>query len=35
MRVLTGIENRGVNGVLVLVCDGLKGLLVAVETAWP
>ncbi|GAA2230059.1 hypothetical protein GCM10010104_24010 [Streptomyces indiaensis] len=29
------IKNRGVNDLLMLVCDGLKGLPEAVETVWP
>ncbi|MGW0087156.1 IS256 family transposase [Streptomyces sp. NPDC003393] len=32
MHILTEIKNRGVNDVLMLVCDGLKGLPDAVET---
>lgn len=35
MHILTEIKNRGVNDVLVLVCDGLKGVPEAVETVWP
>ncbi len=35
MHILTEIKNRGVNDVLMLVCDGLKGLPDAVETVWP
>jgi putative transposase len=35
LRVLTEIKNRGVNDVLMLVCDGLKGLPQAVEAVWP
>ncbi|GHI81694.1 hypothetical protein Sspor_72550 [Streptomyces spororaveus] len=35
MHILTEIKNRGVNDVLMLVCDGLKGLPEAVETVWP
>jgi transposase-like protein len=31
----TEIKNRGVQDVLMLVCDGLKGLPEAVETVWP
>ncbi|WP_405800210.1 IS256 family transposase [Streptomyces halstedii] len=34
-HILTEIKNRGVNDVLMLVCDGLKGLPDAVETVWP
>src|ERR1041384_7265318 len=35
MHILTEIKNRGVNDVLMLVCDGLKGLPDAVEAIWP
>jgi putative transposase len=35
LHVLTEIKNRGVQDVLMLVCDGLKGLPEAVETVWP
>jgi transposase-like protein len=35
LHILTEIKNRGVNDVLMLVCDGLKGLPEAVETVWP
>ncbi|MHC3462913.1 IS256 family transposase [Streptomyces flavovirens] len=35
MHILTEIKNRGVNDVLMLVRDGLKGLPDAVETVWP
>ncbi|WP_254650704.1 IS256 family transposase [Streptomyces sp. GbtcB7] len=35
LHVLTEIKNRGVGDVLMLVCDGLKGLPEAVETVWP
>lgn len=35
MHILTEIKNRGVSDVLMLVCDGLKGLPDAVETIWP
>lgn len=34
-RVLTELKNRGVADVLMLVCDGLKGLPDAVATVWP
>jgi putative transposase len=34
-RVLTELKNRGVQDVLMLVCDGLKGLPDAVNTVWP
>ena len=35
MHILTEIKNRGVNDVLMLVCDGLKVLPDAVEAVWP
>lgn len=35
MHILNEIKNRGVSDVLMLVCDGLKGLPDAVETIWP
>ncbi|WP_254390847.1 IS256 family transposase [Streptomyces sp. AC550_RSS872] len=35
LNILTEIKNRGVSDVLMLVCDGLKGLPEAVETVWP
>jgi transposase-like protein len=35
LHVLTELKNRGVTDVLMLVCDGLKGLPQAVETVWP
>lgn len=34
LNVLTEIKNRGVADVLMLVCDGLKGLPEAVNTVW-
>ena len=34
-QVLTEIKNRGVEDVLMLVCDGLKGLPDSVATVWP
>jgi transposase-like protein len=34
LRVLAEIKNRGVADVLMLVCDGLKGLPDAVSTVW-
>jgi transposase-like protein len=34
MNVLTEIKNRGVTDILMLVCDGLKGLPEAVNTVW-
>ncbi|MFE9368157.1 IS256 family transposase, partial [Streptomyces sp. NPDC006978] len=35
LQVLTEIKNRGVQDVLMLVCDGLTGLPDAVNTVWP
>lgn len=35
LHILTEIKNRGVSDVLMLVCDGFKGLPDAVETVWP
>lgn len=35
LQVLTEIKNRGVEDVLMLVCDGLKGLPDSVATVWP
>lgn len=35
IHILTEIKNRGVNDILMLVCDGLKGLPDAVGTVWP
>jgi putative transposase len=35
LHVLTELKNRGVNDVLMVVCDGLKGLPEAIETVWP
>ncbi len=35
LHVLTEIKNRGVEDVLMLVCDGLKGLPDAVGALWP
>ena len=34
LRVLTEIKNRGTNDVLMVVCDGLKGLPDAVNSVW-
>ncbi len=34
LRILTEIKNRGVKDVLMLVCDGLKGLPDAVNACW-
>ncbi|MFJ9753125.1 IS256 family transposase [Streptomyces chartreusis] len=35
LSVFTELRNRGLEDVLILVCDGLKGLPDAVETVWP
>jgi putative transposase len=35
LHVLTEIKNRGVNDVLMVVCDGLTGLPEAVTATWP
>jgi transposase-like protein len=35
LHVLTEIKNRGVGDVLMVVCDGLKGLPQAIEQVWP
>ncbi|MET7729695.1 IS256 family transposase [Streptomyces mirabilis] len=35
LQVFTELKNRGLDDVLMLVCDGLKGLPDAVETVWP
>jgi putative transposase len=35
LHVLTELKNRGVTDVLMLVCDGIKGLPQAVEAVWP
>lgn len=35
LQVLTEIKNRGVEDVLMLVCDGLTGLPDSVNTVWP
>ncbi|TLF90831.1 IS256 family transposase, partial [Nocardia cyriacigeorgica] len=35
LHVFTELKNRGVDDVLMLVCDGLKGLPEAVEAVWP
>ncbi|WP_439673356.1 IS256 family transposase [Embleya sp. MST-111070] len=35
LHVLTEIRNRGVEDVLMLVCDGLRGLPDSVEAVWP
>jgi transposase-like protein len=35
LSVLTEIRNRGVEDVLIMCCDGLKGLPEAIEATWP
>jgi putative transposase len=35
LRVLSEIKNRGVGDVLMVVCDGLKGLPEAIAAVWP
>ncbi|MGA5453165.1 IS256 family transposase [Streptomyces umbrinus] len=35
LHVFTELKNRGLDDVLMLVCDGLKGLPEAVEAVWP
>jgi transposase-like protein len=35
LQVLTELKNRGVNDVLMVVCDGLTGLPDAINTVWP
>ncbi len=35
LRVITELRNRGVNDVLFVCCDGLKGLPEAIEAVWP
>jgi putative transposase len=35
MHVLTEIRNRGVNDVLMVVCDGLTGLPDPISAVWP
>ncbi|MDH6523123.1 hypothetical protein M2163_000371 [Streptomyces sp. SAI-135] len=35
LQVFTELKNRDIENVLMLVCDGLKGLPDAVETVWP
>jgi transposase-like protein len=34
LTVLTELKNRGVNDVLIVVCDGLKGLPESIRTIW-
>ncbi|MFC3245028.1 IS256 family transposase [Gordonia humi] len=35
LQVFTELKNRGVNDVLIAVCDGLKGLPEAINSTWP
>jgi putative transposase len=35
LNVLTELRNRGVEDVLIVACDGLKGLPEAIESTWP
>ena len=35
LRVITELRNRGVEDVLFVCCDGLKGLPEAIEAVWP
>ena len=35
LGVLTEMKNRGVGDVLIMVCDGLKGLPESITTVWP
>jgi putative transposase len=35
LQIFTELKNRGIDDVLMLVCDGLKGLPDAVEAVWP
>lgn len=35
LSVLSELKNRGVSDVLIVCCDGLKGLPQAIETIWP
>lgn len=35
LAVLTELKNRGVSDVLIVCCDGLKGLPDAIEATWP
>jgi len=35
LQVLTEIKNRGVEDVLIVVCDGLKGLPESIAATWP
>jgi transposase-like protein len=35
LQVFTELKHRGVEDVLMLVCDELRGLPDAVETVWP
>jgi putative transposase len=35
LNVLTELRNRGIEDVLIVACDGLKGLEEAIEATWP
>lgn len=35
LAVLSELKNRGISDVLIVCCDGLKGLPLAIETVWP
>lgn len=35
LKVITELRNRGVEDVLIVCCDGLKGLPEAIEAVWP
>lgn len=35
LQVLSELRNRGTNDVLIVACDGLRGLPDAIETIWP
>ena len=35
LRVMNDLKARGVNDVIIVVCDGLIGLPAAIETVWP
>ena len=35
LAVLSELKNRGISDVLIVCCDGLKGLPQAIETVWP
>src|SRR5690606_21372496 len=35
LQVFTELNNRGVEDICILVCDGLKGMVDSVSTVWP